>query len=270
MTIKNNWVTSSLTQRSSTNLCDFTLTINPHDFAIDTFKNNSIRVANEIYNAHDNVYVMYSGGLDSEYVLKTFLENNLSVTPVMIVTPYNKRELEYSIKFYRQNNIMPLVISYEKYEMFDIMTKRAKANGYFSLMCSLHLEICDIISAKGGKLVNGLGEPFTTTSKTDDQEILICEWELYLNQYDNSHPGSFFMYDLPLHYSLVNDIVFQNDIQKSKSDLYGLDNRPKMFWNKEFYDIANQLAPAIDKYQITTTAELYKAALQSENPTTFT
>jgi hypothetical protein len=64
--------------------------------------------------------------------------------------------------------------------------------------------------------------------------------------------------------------VFQNDIQKSKSDLYGLENRPKMFWNKEFYDIANQLAPAIDKYQITTTAELYKAALQSENPTTFT
>jgi hypothetical protein len=271
--IKNNWVTTSLCDRSEHNLCDFTMTINPYPFKQDTFKNNSIRVANEICNSHDNVYVMYSGGLDSEYVLSVFLENKLPVTPIMIVTPYNKMELTYAIKFYKKHNIKPEIVIYEKYEMFQKMIKWAKPRGYYSLMSALNLEICDIVSNKGGKLITGTGEPFTpirTNTITEQTNIIeFCEWEFYINEYDSTHPGGFYTYDLELHHSMLTDVQYTGDMQKSKSELYGLEYRRKIYWDREFYEIFNTLKPNVKRYEVAINAKSYKDALLSNSSTTF-
>ena len=97
--IKNDWITTSLSNRTPSNLCDFTLTINPYEFIPDTFENNSNRVANELANSCENIHIFYSGGLDSEYVMKTFIQNDLKFTTVFILTPYNKKDLSYAINF---------------------------------------------------------------------------------------------------------------------------------------------------------------------------
>jgi hypothetical protein len=60
---KNNWFKTSLSDRSKNNLCDFTITVNPHTFNFDSFENNSNRVVLEIANKYEKLYLLYSGGI---------------------------------------------------------------------------------------------------------------------------------------------------------------------------------------------------------------
>jgi hypothetical protein len=271
--IKNNWLTTSLCERSENNLCDFTMTINPYPFKQDTFENNSNRVAKEICNMYDKVYIMYSGGLDSEHALKVFLENKLPVTPIIVVTPYNKRELVYAVKFCKQHNIKPEIVIYEKYELFEKIIKRTKPRGYYSLMSGINFEICDIVSNKGGKLVTGTGEPFSPirspniTEETDTIEF--CEWDFYIDQYDATHPSGFHTYDLELHYSMLTDVEYTGDMQKTKSQLYGLEYRQKIYWDSEFYKIFNAIRPNVKQYKVNVNTKAYKDALLANSSTTF-
>jgi hypothetical protein len=271
---KNNWITTSLSDRTSENLCDFTLTINPYKFTQDTFKNNCSRVAKELYQKNSNIYVLYSGGIDSECVLKTFLDNDLPVTPIMLVTPYNKPELQYAVNFYKEKNIKPIIFSYEEDEMFSIMQKNCNDNGYYSFISALQLEICKYVSDKGGDLITGAGEPFTpvgySNSLEETETIDMAEFEFYI---DNSYPnltGSFFTYDLALHSSMLSDIVFTGDMQRSKCNLYEVNYRKKIFWDREFYTIFSQKALNIPKWSVTIPSTDYKNALTSDQSTTFT
>ncbi len=262
MTIKNNWITTSLVERTSKNLCPFTMTINPYSFEIDSFKNNSKRVAKEICETHKDVYVFYSGGMDSEYVLKVFLDEKLPVTPVLIVTPFNMEELSYAVKFCKNKNIKPFIIEYDSYKMYRIMSYKCFEKGYFSFIAALHLDACDIISDRGGTVVTGYGEPFIgpfgLPEAKNIKRVNFMEGDYYIEYHPGNHVGSFFTYDLSLHFSMLNDITLVGNLQNSKSNLYEVEYRPKISWSKEFLTTVNLfqdksidwfIAPEIEKYK---------------------
>ena len=71
------------------------------------------QLAQEIYDKKQGkLYVMYSGGADSEYVLNVFLELGLDVTPVIIeLNPgYNEHDVKYAFDFCEGKGLTPLVV----------------------------------------------------------------------------------------------------------------------------------------------------------------
>lgn len=246
MTTKNKWFTTNLNLRTSDNLCDFQVTISPYEFESEIFMDSARRVAHELVNAYDNLCIAYSGGLDSEFVLKIFLEEKLPIKAVLVDTPFNQFELQSAYKFCQQKGIKPEILSFSKNEFIDKLKKRTIDRNLFSLLGGLPLVVSDELNAISGKLITGYGDCFSVQShdladNVISETLQYCEWDYYLDDYDESHPSGFFTYDIGLFHSLIEQISYTQPSQKAKSNLYKLPHRQKMFWSKEFYQIFREM-----------------------------
>jgi hypothetical protein len=253
MATKNNWFTTNLSQRSIDNLCDFEMTITPYEFQSVNFHEQSVKVAKELADTHDKLFVSYSGGIDSEYVLKTFHESGLPITPVIIDTPYSIEESSYAFKFCRENGISPEVLTFSENDIVDRLQEKSTSRGLFSLLGGLPLIAADAVNQVGGKLITGHGDPFTIIAGIPrsipmSETLEMSEWDYYLDSYDNTHPSGFFTYDLSLFYSMIEQIRYDCSVQRAKYEFYKVEPRMKMFWKKEFYQIFRELKPAVKQY----------------------
>lgn len=248
MSSKNNWFTTNLAERSLDNLVPFNITMSP--YPIDTrfsFHENCNRSALELYETYDKLYVSYSGGLDSEFVLNTFHSLGLPITPIILDTPYNKRELEYAYKYCDNRNIKPVIINLNENETIEKFKEKTLDRGFYALLGGAPLVVCDVVNELGGMLLTGYGDPFTIVPGTQPLEAIglkpleFSEWDYYLDAYDPKHPSSFFSYDLGVFHSLIRDISYDTPLQIAKSDLYKLESRSKLFWREDFYAIFREL-----------------------------
>ena len=243
---KNNWFSTNLKDRTPTNFCDFEIHMPPYEFNHDSFTNQAKRVAHELAEKHDNLYVCYSGGLDSEFVLKTFYEEGLPITPVLIDTPYNQFESEWAYNFCKEKGIKPEVLSFSKNEIIDRLKQKTINRNLFSLLGGLPLIVCDEVNKQSGKIITGYGDPFVVQDGNIEDEMILdrlqfCEWDYYLDDYDNTHPSGFFTYDIGLFFALICEIDMFCPSQQAKTKLYELPYRMKMFWKKEFYETFHEM-----------------------------
>ena len=184
--------------------------------------------------------------MDSELVLKTFIQEGLPITPVITDTPFNRIESEWAYNFCKNNNIKPQVLDYDKNDFVDKLKEKTIDRNLFSLLGGIPLVTCDEVNKVSGKLITGYGDPFQVHSgiqPNDPISTTLCfsEWDYYLDSYDNTHPSGFFTYDLGLFHSLITQIDYNCKLQEAKSKLYGLLERPKMFWEEEFYSIFREI-----------------------------
>lgn len=253
MATKNNWFTTTLNNRNKDNLCDFDINMVPYEFKSGKFTDEAARVAHELVEKNDNLHICYSGGLDSEFVLNTFLKESLPITPILIDTPYNQVELEWAHNFCKEKNVKFEILTYTKNEIVDKMKEKTIDRGLFALLGGLPLVVCDEVNKVSGKLITGYGDPFEVHSGIQPNNpiptnLCFSEWDYYLDSYDNTHPSGFFTYDLGLFYSLITQIDYNCKLQESKSKLYGLKERQKMFWEDEFYSIFREIKLNIEHY----------------------
>jgi hypothetical protein len=77
------------------------------------YHNLTINVAEEVQASRQGkLYLMYSGGVDSEYILSIFLSLKIDITPVIVrLKPnYNEHDIKYAFDFCKSKNLNPLVI----------------------------------------------------------------------------------------------------------------------------------------------------------------
>jgi len=92
---------------------NFAVEIDPLPASFDNLYVESCKAAEELYDLKQGkFYILYSGGIDSEYCLSVFLSLGMDVTPVIIkLNPsYNAHDIEYAFKFCESKNIKPLII----------------------------------------------------------------------------------------------------------------------------------------------------------------
>ena len=260
---KNDWLTTNLSERTNINLCSFSVSIRPYKFTTGIFKEEAKRVARDLCDTFDNLYIAYSGGLDSEFVLKTFHENGLPITPILVDTPYNQFELEWAYNYCKQINVKPEILTYTQNEIVDKLKIKTVDRGWFSLLGGVPLILCDELNKVNGKLLTGYGEPFTTIPGFQpehpiSEKLEFCEWDYYIDSYDPSHPSGFFSYDLGLFYSLVEQIRYDCSTQSAKYLLYELPSRMKMFWKEEFYAIFRELKPELNPHYFIQKPDLFE------------
>ena len=254
MTTLNNWFTTNVNKRTVNNLEDFDIKITPYEFVDRGFYKNCELLAIKLYEKYENLHLCYSGGSDSEFVLKIFTDLGLHITPVIILTPYNHRESSYAFKYCKEKNIKFEVLEYSSEDAILKMKVKTLDKGLFSLLGGMPMMICDEVNKVGGKLLTGYGDPFSILPAiVPDHNISptleFSEWDYYLDAYDNSHPSGFFTYDLPVLYSLINDISYTEQISIAKCNLYRIEPRIKMFYDKELYKAFREMKnEKINKY----------------------
>lgn len=85
---------------------------------INSYYDETVAVAEMVWaEKQGNLFLCYSGGLDSEYVLAVFKSLGMPITPVIMRTQYNHHETQYAFKYCDENSITPVVIDldYDKF-----------------------------------------------------------------------------------------------------------------------------------------------------------
>lgn len=101
--------------------------ISPATRSVDTYFNETIKTLEYVYaNKNGKMYVLYSGGMDSEYVCEVLLHLKMDFTPVIVDIKYNQHDIVHAFNFCQRKNIKPIVIDidYDKFvesgEILDI------------------------------------------------------------------------------------------------------------------------------------------------------
>jgi hypothetical protein len=139
----------------------------------------SVLAAEEIYSIKEgNLHVLYSGGLDSEYVLSLFLELGMKITPVIIkLSEYNSHDIKHAFEFCQSRSITPQIINVD----FDKFVKSGKlleiANEARS---SVYHRPATAYAASqiDGTILLGDGEPYIRLNKATNT------WNLEIDEHD--------------------------------------------------------------------------------------
>lgn len=118
------------------------------------------------------LYITYSGGLDSEFVLSIFHSMKMEIQPVIMkLSDYNQHDIKYAFDFCQAKNITPIVIDldFDKFvksgEMLSI-AESAKCAA-FELPASMWL-----VKQLDGTVLTGNDPPHLKLNQTDNQWYL--------------------------------------------------------------------------------------------------
>ena len=118
--------------KSSGNGPTWHVDISPAARNVGSYFEETVKTLEYIYNNIDeNIYVLYSGGMDSEYVCETLSYLKISYTPVIIDLghSYNAHDIKFAKEFCERKNIKPFIIDidYEEFvrsgELLEMATK---------------------------------------------------------------------------------------------------------------------------------------------------
>ena len=104
---KNNYL------RTSGSGKDFKAEIDPPKNKDANFHTTCLEISEQVYQSRQGkLYLMYSGGVDSEYVLNLFLSLGIEIIPVIIkLKPhYNEHDVKYAFDFCQSKNLKPIII----------------------------------------------------------------------------------------------------------------------------------------------------------------
>jgi len=104
---------------------EFTAEIDPPSVLYSNYHKATIEVAKQVAdNRRGKIYLMYSGGVDSEYILAVFLSLGIEITPVIVqLKPnYNSHDIRYAFDYCKSKNLNPIVIDID----FDQFVKSGK------------------------------------------------------------------------------------------------------------------------------------------------
>lgn len=143
------------------------------------FHEESKKVAEMIWSKKQgNINLMYSGGIDSEYVLGVFLEMKMKVTPIIIkLNPgYNEHDVKYAFEYCESKKLKPKVIDldFDKFvssgEILDIASQ---------VKCGLYQlpSTYKIIEQLDGTIVMGSHGPPHLTKNEENNLWYITEHE---------------------------------------------------------------------------------------------
>jgi hypothetical protein len=127
------------------------------------------------------LYLCYSGGLDSEYVLNVFLQLGMAIQPVIMRTQYNQPEIEYAFKFCNERNINPTIIDldYDKFVESGQFLEIANET-----KCAAYQYIANmwLTSQIDGTVITGDSDPHLFLGQNNNWYM--DEWEPTYRQFD--------------------------------------------------------------------------------------
>jgi hypothetical protein len=162
----------------------FEVDIDPLPSLFSNYYEESLKAAEYVWaNKQGTLFLLYSGGLDSEYALSVFLALRMNVVPVIIhLTPnYNDHDIEYAFRFCKQKNIKPLVIdvNFDEFVESGLMLDLSMQIRSWVPVRAATAHVCGMLD---GTVLLGDGEP-TIEKLGRDWYITILEHDYALVNY---------------------------------------------------------------------------------------
>lgn len=156
----------------------FKFEVDPPSNKTADFHSTTLEVAQEVYlKKQGKLYLMYSGGVDSEYLLNVYLSLGIDIVPVIVrLNPnYNYHDVKYAFDFCQSKKLKPIIIDIN----FDDFVKSGKIIdvaescqcGAYQLPSTFYA-----VSQLDGTVVMGSHGP-PHMKKTENEEWVVDEME---------------------------------------------------------------------------------------------
>ncbi len=216
MATKNNWLKTNIAERLTYKGADLKVWHDVSSVEEKSWDQAIKETIDDLANLDRKLYVPLSGGMDSEYVLKSML--HLNPIPIIVDTPGNKIESQYAFHFCKHHNISPIVIEKSEREILNTYYEDIflKLNG---------VGIYSVAALIASRYANDHGGVAIIGEHAYDG---VSEWDFYndvLLGLDSS--VYFFMWTPELVKAMMNEYD-GGDHQEFKYRLYQIPFRPKI------------------------------------------
>lgn len=230
MLTKNNWFNTSLQERFYDKNSPFRFKINPYNFKSLAFNDAADLTARSICEEYSNLYLAFSGGMDSEFVLRCFNRNNITIKPV-IVKCGNPIEIQYAFKICDELKIEPIILEVDEdylYQFWYINIFK-KFNGIgvnssHNLIASSYVsQFSDAIMISGNHLMSD------EQIITEKDFFIGYEWDFYTDYFlSKCNNINFYCYSLELIYAAAPlKLNFKKSWIDYKAKLFNVPYRKK-------------------------------------------
>ncbi len=256
MLVKNDWINSNFHERLTDRNSKFIVSFKPYNFKEMCFDDACTEACWEIYEKCKKLYVAFSGGMDSEYILRKFHSLGIPITPV-IVCCRNRTEELYAFEVCKELKIVPKVIRLTEYEFLTYYKKYIYdifgGAGYNSTQVVVAKQLAE---ADGATLLVGghlIGEDDECIS--DDFFAWAVDIDYYADYcFTGTNTIYFYLYSMEIvHAMFPTDYTSKTKWQEYKSRLYGVKYRDKV---KAKY--SEQTKKVLDEMQKTLTNRNYE------------
>ena len=216
MATKNNWLKTNIKERLVDPSVDIKVWHDVLSVRALSWDQAIQETVEDLSKLEKKLYVPLSGGMDSEYVMKTL--QHLNPIPIIVVTPGNALEVSYAFHYCKHNNITPVVIEHTEKQLIDIfyeeIYKKLNGVGIYSiaaLIASKYAYENDGVAIIGEHAYDG-----------------VSEWDFYNDALISEEACIyFFMWTPELIKAMINEYD-GSDHQEFKYQLYQIPFRPKI------------------------------------------
>jgi hypothetical protein len=255
----NKWISTNISTYNQGNDRNFLITFSPGNISQIPFLEAATDAAHKISAIYGKELILcFSGGSDSEFILRLFHSCGLPIIPAIIVSEVNSTESGYALSVCQELHIEPKIINLTLEEFILEHVKQLRTYGLRALLGTTPMVIHKSI---GGAILTGFGDP--TPSAGTASVVYVPEWDFYTDVLGPGHPGPFFTFTPELFLSYITDISKTVDIQEAKCGLYNLPYREKVRYNSIVYDIQGRINTLQNKSHVHTSNEKMRQLLLS-------
>ena len=195
--------------------------INPISRIPQSWFEETVKVAKTIYeNRTGKIYICYSGGVDSEFVLSLYKWLKIPVTPVILVNEYNQTDVQWATRFCESKCIMPI----KMYISFDNFIKsgrfRELAEKYKCASYEL-TAVIDLISKLDGTVIQGANDQILLKRMNNAWCLMEDEpnyvFPMIYKDYNLAGTSNFFNYTSEQVYAFLTHPVIKNVVFNESS-----------------------------------------------------
>ena len=247
----------------------FTVSIDTLPAKFNNYFIESCKAAEEVYSQKQgNLYIMYSGGLDSEHALSIFLAMGMKVTPVIVrMNPnYNPHDFKYASEFCDSKNITPIIIDIDLNEfitsgkVLDI-AKSIKSNVYH------YTTTAHAIGKLDGTVICGDCEPHVRNNENGTWSVDLYEYDYALVNYfkDNNIHGTphFNCYTPEMMISYLTSTRIRELVEHKHPGKLGSHSSKGYVYN-EHSGFNLKIRPKYHGFELVETSELFKHEIFKE------
>lgn len=213
----------------------FSVQITPYNFTEIGFHQACENVANKIAALGKQIFIGFSGGADSEYVVRTFNKLNIPFTTLTVVSESNNIEMRYARRLYRKlPNVNKTYLQLTTKEYAQIYVNLVKTFNFPAINIVYGYKASQFAKANNGIFVTGDTLISNQYKINNDNAFSVgfCEWDYYYDLIDSSLTVPFFQYDTTVAYAAVKRFNKMKEAE-FKEFLYGdsVIYRPKLKQN---------------------------------------
>lgn len=243
------WLTTNIKNRLQNPNCDFEVYINKTSFEKISFEQASDSVALSI--ADEKIFVGFSGGYDSEFIIRCLHKNKIPFTPVLIDLEGLEVERSYAHKVLKELKIEATILKLSVPDFLSTYYEKIYKTINGTAWPSAQYLACEYASNNNGIFVDGghiLGDGDDLVSS---QNFYLPEWDFYCHAlFPNTKICNFFIHTAQIAYSTLSAIE-DSDLTWAdyKERVYKIRYRAKVRPQTSFQTNVRELLKKLDKHR---------------------